>query len=233
MRRAPSPSALGARGDAVDDAVDDAHVEPHDAARDGPAEAVEDEVVEVVEPPLVERRAVQEAGRAVAGGQSSDGLGLALAAEEAEQPDADADADRGDGDRDDDERAVDPEELVLGELDEQRLLGRMEDGLEPVLDRRIAQREADDEPEEDRRDGQQHERDRHARGRFVDVRLDRGIDPALAVERQAHEPEHVEAGEARDDDADEEDPLEVEDERLAQDGVLREEARERRDACQR
>ena len=62
------------------------------------------------------------------------------------------------------------------------------------------------------------------------LRLDVRIDVALAVERLAHEPEHVEAGQHRDDDADEPDPLEAVLEALAQDLVLGEEAGQRRDA---
>ena len=38
--------------------------------------------------------------------------------------------------------------------------------------------------------------------RLVDLRLDVRVDPALAPERQAHEPEHVERGHAGHDDAD-------------------------------
>ena len=61
-------------------------------------------------------------------------------------------------------------------------------------------RQGEDEAEQDRRDGQEPERSRHDRRRFVDVRLDGRIDPALAPERQPDQPEHVERGHDRDDD---------------------------------
>ena len=50
-----------------------------------------------------------------------------------------------------------------------------------------------------------------------------------APEGQAHQPEHVERGQAGHDEADRPDPDEAELERLAEDLVLREEAGQRRD----
>ncbi len=115
-----------------------------------------------------------------------------------------------------------------------------EDGLQPAGQRpdpglahhrtqrrsRPGQRDA----ENHRRDRQQPQRDRHDRRRLVDLRLHGRIDAALPPERQPDQPEHVEGRQDRDEDADRPDPGEAELEGLAEDLVLAEEARQRRDA---
>src|SRR5207247_6247416 len=52
--------ADGRRRDVVDRVVDDATVEPPGERADAPADDDEDQVIQVVEPPLVERGPVQE-----------------------------------------------------------------------------------------------------------------------------------------------------------------------------
>ena len=71
------------------------------------------------------------------------------------------------------------------------------------------ERQAKDQPDQGRRDGEENQRPRHHRRRLVDVRLDVRIDPALAPERQAHQPEHVEGRHQGDDHPDRPDPREA------------------------
>ena len=97
----------------------------------------------------------------------------------------------------------------------QHLEAVREDRLEPLVDEARLGREADQEPEEDARDGQHDQRPRHDRRRLVDVWLDLAIDAAGPPEREAHQPEHVEGCQARHDEADQPDPQEAVLERAA------------------
>ena len=101
---------------------------------------------------------------------------------------------------------------------------RGEEVLQPVVD-------DEERARADRADGQHHHRDGHHRGRFVRMRLGR---PApLPPPGHEHHPRHVERGEAgADQRADAEDPAAraVLGEVPLDDGVLGEEAGERRDA---
>ena len=94
-------------------------------------------------------------------------------------------------------------------------------------------RQAERQAEQRGGNGQQDQRHGHRPRRFVDLGLDLRVDVALAVEGLAHQPEHVEAGHHRDDDADRPDPHEAVLEARAEDLVLAEEAGQGRDAGQR
>ena len=59
----PAARAAGQQADAVDGAVDDRPVEPPQGGGDAPADPDEQQVVELVEPPLVERGPVEEPRR--------------------------------------------------------------------------------------------------------------------------------------------------------------------------
>ena len=203
------------------------HVEPGRAVGDHAAEAHEQQVVEVVEPPLVERAEV-EAGHTRR--ELTYLLQVGLASEEAEQAPAEDHADGRHSHADEDEHAVDAEDGVRLVLDPQGLEGGVEDRLQPLADGRVTEGQAEDGTRDDGQAGQQDERHGHAPRRLVDLRLHGGVDVALAVERLAHQPEHVEGGHERDHDTDEPDPLEAQLECLAQDLVLGEEAGQRRDA---
>src|SRR5205814_3329100 len=65
--REPRPAAHE-RGRAVDDAVDDVEVEPGNNAADEQRNAHEEEIVELVDPVLVEDSAVREAAEGLAEG---------------------------------------------------------------------------------------------------------------------------------------------------------------------
>ena len=112
----PATGVDGARPDGVDRAVDDLAVEPPAAPSRSAADDHEQQVVQVVEPPLVERRAVQERRP---GGQLADALRARPAARigPSSTPNsrqAMIDADGRDRDAGDDQGAVDAEQLVGG-----------------------------------------------------------------------------------------------------------------------
>ena len=111
----------------------------------------------------------------------------------------DRDADRRDRDAGEDQRAVDAEQLERLLVVAEQLHRLVEDGLEPLVDQPGTERQPEDHAQEDRRDREQDQRPRHDRRRLVDLRLDGRVDPALAPEREADEPEHVERGQQRDE----------------------------------
>src|SRR5262245_5591714 len=190
------------RGETVDRAVDDPPVEPPERVGDAAADHDEHQVVELVEPPLVERRAVQERetgaerGDELRPGRDPDPSDLG-----AEEVPAGPAAGRRDPRSDDQQRAVDAEQLELVGV-AQEDLRLLEDRLQPALEDRRAEGQSQQQPEEDRRDREQDQRPGHDRRRLVDLGLDARVDAALAPEREAHEPEHVEGRQQRDEDAD-------------------------------
>src|SRR5262249_42555409 len=119
-------SLLGQRADAVDRAVDDADVKPPQRASHPTTDAHEDQVVEIVEPPLVPRSVVE---RLQALRDALDESVLLLGPEEAEQEPGQADAEGGNRDAADDQRAVDARKLERLLDDAQVLGGAGEDWL--------------------------------------------------------------------------------------------------------
>src|SRR5262245_13520119 len=178
------------RGEAVDRAVDDPPVEPPERVGDAAADHDEQQVVELVEPPLVERCAVEEREAAA---ERRHALRQRRPAEladlDAEEAPRHGDPDGRDRDARNQQRAVDPEQLELDLRVAQDLFRAVEDRFQPLVDQPRAEWQAEDHAEEDRRDRQQDQRPGHDRRRLVDVRLDRRVDAALAPERQAHQPE--------------------------------------------
>ena len=132
----PAAGVDGRRPDGVDGAIDDLAVEPPDGRRDPSADDHEQQVVQVVEPPLVERRAVEERRP---GGQLADALRAGRQADrtelDAEQPPGEDHADGRDRDAGDDQGAIDAEQLVggLGRPAVEDLLALGEDRREPSL----------------------------------------------------------------------------------------------------
>ena len=232
----PAARVDGGRADGVDRPVDDLAIEPPAGGRDPPADDHEQEMVELVEPPLVERCPVQERDsrreltHALRAGRPADRTDV-----DAEQPPADDQADGRDRDAREDQRTVDAEQRIggLGGATVQDLLALGEDRRQPLADPVRAERQPEVHPEEDRRDRQQDQRHGHHRRRLVDPVPDLFGAAERAPERQPHEPEHVERGQAGDDEADQPDPSEPLLERFAQDLVLGEEAGQRRDAGDR
>ena len=181
------------------------------AGRDAPADADEQQVVQVVEPPLVERRAVEEPGRPRRG-QVADQL-AARPEPDAEQLDAEEapggdDPDGGEADAGDHQRAVDAEQLVRGLVVARASssaswnTGSSQPWSRPLLRAGSRSRgRAAIEGMASRISGIVIDR-----RRLVDPRLHVRIDAALAPEREAHQPEHVERGHAGDEQADRPDP---------------------------
>src|SRR5487761_2240503 len=135
----PPQPAAGAHGDPPDPvhrAIHHGPVEPPERIRRAPADHHEQEVVEVVEPPLVEGRPVQEARRARRRGDRLAGPPPPAAAEEPEE-----------------------RERLRGLA--RRLLRAGEDRVQPLRDDRVAERQPQPQAQEHRRDGQQDQRHGH------------------------------------------------------------------------
>ena len=173
----PAPGADREPADVVHGAVDDLAIEPPQRGRDAPADDDEQQVVELVEPPLVERRAVQERqARAGADVAHRARAGPAAAAHRG-PPRRAARPGRRRSRRPSRSRGSAPPSMpnsAYGSCGSaEQLLGVMEDRLQPVVQRAVAERQAERQAEEDRRDRQQDQRDGHHRRRFVDAVPDR------------------------------------------------------------